>query len=117
MTDWSPELLIGTYAIGATLIVIGAIYLWFEICQRLNPQHSHFPEPQSAVMKANSLCHLGRSYLSKNVTPADKWRTRLLLLRFSPPSWNRLGAPSWRHQLARHVNALWALIRNQSRVA
>jgi hypothetical protein len=24
MTDWSPELLIGAYAIGATLIVIGA---------------------------------------------------------------------------------------------
>src|SRR5262245_22143748 len=22
-------------------------------------QHSHFPEPQSAVMKANSLCHRG----------------------------------------------------------
>jgi hypothetical protein len=30
MTDWSPELLIGAYAIGATLIVIGAIYLWLR---------------------------------------------------------------------------------------
>jgi hypothetical protein len=34
-----------------------------------------------------------------------------------PSSANRLGVPSWRHQLARHVNAIWALIPNQTRVA
>src|SRR5262249_48383026 len=30
---------------------------------------------------------------------------------------NRAAAPSWLHQLTRHVNALWALIPNQSRLA
>src|SRR5262249_558605 len=31
----------------------------FEDLPASESQHSHFPEPQSAVMKANSLCHRG----------------------------------------------------------
>src|SRR6516164_6941693 len=31
----------------------------FEDLPATESQHSHFPEPQSAVMKANSLCHRG----------------------------------------------------------
>ena len=31
----------------------------FEDLPASESQHSHFPEPQSAVMKANRLCHRG----------------------------------------------------------
>src|SRR5215470_3052643 len=56
----------------------------FEDLPATESQHSHFPEPQSAVMKANSLCHRGvRATNGHLITPPSSvMKSR----RFTPMS-------------------------------
>src|SRR5262249_9309520 len=62
----------------------------------------------------STLDHLSRR------TDRCQWQGRRGLSRDTSGfrgSANRAATPSWLHQLTRHVNALWALIPNQSRLA